>query len=455
VLLLFMALPLLGIARFRNIYPTRLLLALAAIPAALSLLMLLQPVIGWIVLAIDVFLVAVALLDLLTVISQRHFSANRNCVKVASLTKPQDVELELTNHSTRRCTFDIKDDLPQSFAASPSHFPVQIEGHSRTAFLYQYTPAERGQHLLECVHLCIASWLKLWQGYYRIPCLSTIHVYPDLKQIAEYDLLAKTNRLSLLGMRRTRKIGQDNEFERLRDYTTDDSYKHIDWRTTARRRKLTVRDFQANQSQRIIFMVDCGRMMTGMSNELSFLDHSLNAMLMLSYVALKQGDSVGLITFSNQIHNFTPARPGTQHINRLLHASFDQRASHVESRYDEAFLYLRKHCRKRSLVVLLTNVIDEINSQQIRQYLGTLTSHHLPLGVLLRDDDLFSVVDNIDYSNRETVFQAAAAAEVLTWRHSVISDLQHSGVLALDVFPSQLTSTLVNQYLEIKARHLL
>ncbi len=89
-------------------------------------------------------------------------------------------------------------------------------------------------------------------------------------------------------------IGQDNEFERLRDFTRDDNYKHIDWRSTARRGKLTVKDFQANQSQRIVFLVDCGRMMANEAAGLSLLDHALNAMLMLSYVALRQGDSVGL-----------------------------------------------------------------------------------------------------------------------------------------------------------------
>ena len=90
-----------------------------------------------------------------------------------------------------------------------------------------------------------------------------------MKQLAEYAMLARTNRLSLMGVRRTRKIGQDNEFERLRDYTLDDNYKHIDWRTTARRSKLTVKDFQTNQSQRIIFLLDCGRMMTNEAAGLS------------------------------------------------------------------------------------------------------------------------------------------------------------------------------------------
>ena len=272
--------------------------------------------------------------------------------------------------------------------------------------------------------------------------------------MSEYAVLARTNRLSLMGVRRTRRIGQDNEFERLRDYTQDDNFKHIDWRTTARRNKLTVKDFQTNQSQRIIFMLDCGRMMTNEAAGLSLLDHSLNAMLMLSFVALRQGDNVGLICFSDEIHTFVPPKGGMKQMNQLLHASFDRFPQLVESRYDEAFLYLGTNCKKRSLVVLISNVIDEVNAHQIHQYLTNLVGRHLPLGVLLRDRQLFDAVET-EYLQGSSLYQAAAAADILTWRHQVITDLEHRGVLALDVFPEDMTAPLVNRYLDVKARHLL
>jgi uncharacterized protein (DUF58 family) len=266
--------------------------------------------------------------------------------------------------------------------------------------------------------------------------------------------LARTNRLSLLGVRRTRRIGQDNEFERLRDYTPDDNYKHIDWRSTARRRKLTVRDFQTNQSQRLMFMLDCGRMMTNEAAGLSLLDHALNAMLMLSYVALTHGDSVGLICFSDEIHCYVPPTSGLHQMNRLLHASFDRFPNLVESRYDQAFLYLASHCRKRSLVVLISNLIDEVNANQVGQYLRSFVGKHLPLGVLLRDRRLFEAAEAPPMAD-DALYRAAAAADILAWRHQVLTDLDTSGVLSLDVFPEDLTAPLVNSYLEIKARHLL
>jgi uncharacterized protein (DUF58 family) len=141
-------------------------------------------------------------------------------------------------------------------------------------------------------------------------------------------------------------------------------------------------------------------------------------------------------------------------MNHLLHASFARFPELVESRYDEAFLYLASHCKKRSLVVMISNVIDEVNAHQIESYLRNLVGRHLPLGVILRDHRLFDAADLQPTSDAQ-LYQAAAAAEILTWRHQVLRDLERHGVLALDVFPEDMTAKLVNSYLEIKARHLL
>ena len=206
-------------------------------------------------------------------------------------------------------------------------------------------------------------------------------------------------------------------------------------------------------------MIDCGRMMTGTHENTNMIDHAINSMLMLSYVALRRGDSVGLITFSNKVHNFIPPKAGVKHINRLLHATFDQSATHVESRFDEAFLYLRNKCPKRSLVVTITNLIDEINSSQVKRHMSVLTGRHLPLAVLLRDHSMFDPVEEFENAapafKDDHLFEAAAAASILNWRNQLINDLKHQGVLTMDVFPEGLTADLVNQYLEIKARHLL
>ena len=141
-------------------------------------------------------------------------------------------------------------------------------------------------------------------------------------------------------------------------------------------------------------------------------------------------------------------------MNHLLHASFDQFPQLVESRYDLAFLHLATRFRKRALVVLVSNLIDEVNSDQVKRYLRAQIGRHLPLCVLLRDRSLVDAAE-LAMPDERNLYRAAAAAQILSWRHEVLSDLEHQGVLVLDLFPEEMTAPLVNRYLEIKARHLL
>jgi len=447
-------LPFIPLALFKRIHPARPLLWLALVPTSLSVMLAFSDT--WLVpiVAIDTAFAIVGIVDLCTLPWKSAFSVSRNMTRVASLRMPHRVELVINNLGNRKQRVSVRDDAPQEFTANPEEFDLKSPRRSRVTVEYNATASRRGEYRWSQVHLRVPSRLGLWQRFLSYDCPSTVHVYPDMKQLNEYDLLARTNRLSLVGVRRTRRVGQDHDFERLRDYTHDDNYKHIDWRSTARRQKLTVKDFQTSQSQRVVFLVDCGRMMTNEAAGLSLLDHALNSMLMLSYVALRQGDSVGLLAFSDRVLNYVPPQGGMKQMNQLLHASFNRFPELVESRYDEAFMQLSTHCRKRALVVLVTHVIDEVNARQVHQYLAAQMGRHLPLGIFLRDRQLFDAVAP-EATTGSRLYRAAAAAHILSWRAQVIRDLQHTGVLCMDVFPEEMTAPLVNKYLELKARHLL
>ncbi|MCA9213514.1 MAG: DUF58 domain-containing protein [Planctomycetales bacterium] len=454
LLLLLLASPALVSSVLFRITPSLLLVSLLIVPSLLAVTVVFWPAMYVVVLVIDAVIVLFALADWTTIPNPNDFQVERTCQRVASLGKKHTVELFVSNLSTKEIAVVIRDGVPEEFEITPPQFDVSLRPRSRMVFHYDLRSSRRGAFDIDGVHIRTRSRFGCWYRLVKIPILTDVHVYPDMKQLSEYALLARTNRLSLLGVRRTRRVGQDNDFERLRDYTLDDNYKNIDWRSTARRNKLTVKDFQTSQSQRIIFLVDSGRMMTNISSGVTLLDHALNSMLMLSYIALERGDSVGLITFSHQIHSFVPARSGRSHMNQLLHASFDRFPELVESRYDEAFLHLNSHCRKRSLVILITNIIDEVNSQQIQRHLSAITKRHLPIGVFLRDRQLFDAV-NLPSEASTDLYRSGAAAEILSWRRQVISDLEHRGVLSLDVFSEALTAPLINKYLEIKARNML
>ncbi len=458
LLLMLLAAPVLVSAYFLGIYPTRRLLWPFIIPLGVAVASIWADHLMFVVWLLDALFAAIACIDLfLFLVSQdlRNLVVSREIPQTASLGAANVVQLHLENHSLNQTLSGwVRDDLPPDATVTPDEQAFELPPSSRLTLQYRLTPMKRGLMSFETVYFKQSSLLGLWNRYTRRTNKNTISVYPDIRQLTEYALLARTDRLSLIGVRRTRKIGQDNEFERLRDYTRDDNYRHIDWRSTARRNRLTVRQYQADQSQRLLIMLDCGRMMTNQYQGLSLLDYALNASLMLAHVALRQGDAVGMLCFSDRVHKYVPPRSGSNQTNRMLHAAYDQFPQMVESRYDQAFLYLSNHCRRRSLVVLFTNVIDDVNADQIHNYLGNLAGKHLPLAVSLRDRQIFEFADNPADAGPQ-LYRSAAAAEVLCWRNQVLTRLRHRGALVVDTFPDQISAPLVNQYLEIKAKHML
>jgi len=456
LLLIVLTAPLVIVAWRLKAYPTWWWMVLLSASLVLSLFAAFMPAWSALVLLIDSVLVTLVVADLLILMTttRRGVHAERAVARTASLGVELPSEITLRNDTPVRLRGAVCDDLPLDFTCHPAQHRLDIPPRALVTMRRKLLPARRGAFTLDHIYLSLQSPLRLWVRQLKLDVASRLNVYPDMKQISDYALLARTNRLSLIGVRRTRRIGQDSEFERLRDYTRDDTYRHIDWRSTARRGKLTVRQFQSDQSQRVIFLLDCGRMMTNQREGFSLLDHALNSMLMMSYVALAQGDEVGMLCFSDTVHSYLPPRGGASQMNRLLQAGFDQFPRMVESRYDDAFLYLSNHCKRRSLVVFTTSVVDEVNATQIVDYLANLTGRHLPLGVLIRDRQMFDAADSPD-GGPQNMYAAAAAADILLWRHERIVDLQHRGVLVVDAFPEELAAPMVNEYLRIKAKHLL
>ncbi|MDB4810005.1 DUF58 domain-containing protein [bacterium] len=450
------ATPLIFSAWRLRVYPSWWWALLILMSVLGSIAAILAPTFLVLTVAIDLLLVLGAAVDFIWCywLTREGISIRRTLPKTCSQGVSVDSQLQVENRTNGILHGVIQDDLPSFFEASPSRHRLRMEPMDRLTLERELTPLRRGAFSMERVDLRLSSPLRLWNRYLTFELIDSLNVYPNLKQLSDYAILAKSDRLSLIGVQKKRRIGQDSEFERLRDYARDDNYRHIDWRSTARRGKLTVKQFQSEQSQRVIFLLDCGRMMVNQKDGFSLLDHALNATLMMSHVALSQGDSVGMLCFSDEIHSYIPPRSGKSQMNRLIHAGFDQFPRLVESRYDQAFLYLSNHCKRRSMVVLETNVIDEVNAASVVDYLSNLQGPHLPVGVLLRDRVMFDAAENSEEGDFE-MYRAAAAADILLWRDQVLKDLTHRGVLVIDAFPDQLTASLVNQYLEIKAKHLL
>ena len=441
------------------IHPNRPLVFLALLPCVVSLALVIDRNLWPLVLLVDAFLISFATADAFSVPSTRRLRAQRECDHILSRGERHQVGLWIENRSRRALTIEVRDEQAPDFDYLPPQMRVNVPARSRARLAYTLIPRERGSYTLQTVYARTTSRLGLWRRIYPMRVVNRLRVYPDFKQISRYALYARLNRLSLLGVRRSRRVGTDNEFERLRDYTPDDNYRFIDWRATARRQELVVRDFESNHSQRVVFLIDAGRMMVNEVAGVSLFDHAIDAMLMLSHVVLSKGDRAGLLTFSDRVHHWIPPAAGKRHLNRFVHAVHDLFPRLVESRFDLAFQRLNEQCRKRTLVILITNVIDDVNGKQVEARLTHLSGRHLPLAVLLRDAKLFAAIEAGREATDETapadLFRAAAAADLADWREQVLGSLRRKGALTLDVAPDDLTAPLINEYLRIKARHLL
>ena len=451
-------------------YPSNRFLLLCLAPLALaliapllqfvadvpSLLQISQNFVLIALLSLDALLALLFILDGLTIPRRKRFVVERTTDRVFSANFPHQVTLDivlLRGWIRNRLRAFIYDDAQEGMDVT--EFPHDSELRAgRNRIEYRLRIPRRGRYQLSKIYLTCYSILGLARRVYRIPCETEIRVYPDLKAVSRYALLARKSHLGLIGIRRARRAGGDNEFERLRDYQNDDDFRHIDWKSTARQNRMIVRTYQMTQNQTIVFLLDCGRMMTAEFMGRSMLDYAMNSVLMLSHVALKQGDRVGFIAFAAGVLRYVkPAAGDVQH-RRLVQACYDLSARHEESNYDLVFQYLNTVSRKRSLVTLLSNVIDDMNVEMMLAYLGALAGRHLPFAVLLKQREIQELVDRVP-TGMDDLFEQAAAADFLLWKAGVVQKLKNRSVLALESYPYQLDALLINEYLKIKARKLL
>lgn len=403
-------------------------------------------------LAADAGILAVAVVDAL--FARRPLvSVVRESAEVFSIGRPNSVTLHLRSSARRSLSVAVRDDLFPG--ASTDDFPLEVKlrPRSRATLTYSVEPRRRGAYALGAHTVRYSSPLGFWRRQVRIEASTPVKVYPDLQQIRTYELLARQDREYAL-VRAVRLKGGESEFERLRDYTRDDEFRSIDWKATARRDRLIAREYQLESNQNVFFMLDAGRLMTAEVGQLSYFDHALNATLMLSHVAVRAGDRVGFLGFDDAVRRFVPPGSGPAGAQALIRAGYDLHPRLVEPDYDAAFEQVALRVRKRCLVVMFTQIIDDAVAETVVRRARALMRRHLPLLVLFRDTDVERMVEQPGPGSTG-LYHAAAAAEQIRWRDNVLRDLRRAGAHVLDVAAADLTGGLISRYLEIKARHLL
>ena len=240
----------------------------------------------------------------------------------------------------------------------------------------------------------------------------------------------------------------------MRDYVRGDELRHISWTATARRGKLTTRQYQIERDQTILVALDAGRLMTARIERESKFDSAIHATLALMSAAARGGDNSGIVVFGRHIKTYLPPKRGHEHLDAVLEALHAVEPEMIEPSYARAFEFIAANCKRRALVVVLTDLVDEEGSRDLLTSLKLMRPRHLPLVVTIGDRDLKSVVREMP-ANVGELFTQSVAEEIIHQREAALRMVEAQGGLALDVTAAALAPTLLETYLRVKERGLL
>ncbi|MBB2494667.1 DUF58 domain-containing protein [Aquipseudomonas ullengensis] len=328
--------------------------------------------------------------------------------------------------------------------------PQQVTLHpgEQTEFGYRVRPLKRGHFSFARCEFGLPSPLRLWQGRRYLELASATRVYPDFARLYGAQLMAVDDWLSQLGVRQRQRRGLGLEFHQLREFRDGDTLRQIDWKATARKRTPIAREYQDERDQQIVFLLDCGRRMRSHDGDLAHFDHALNACLLLSYVALRQGDAVGLATFASNQDQYVAPVKGQAHISTLLNAVYALDSTHRPADYTAAINALLARQQRRALVVLVTNLRDE-DDEELLTAIKRLGRQHRVLIASLREE----VLDRLRQApvqNYEQALGYCGTVDYLNARASLHERLLAHGMPVLDARPGELGPELVGRYLAWK-----
>ena len=433
--------------------PTRRfwLLALLGVPLAVITTRLGSP---WVVLVYDTAILLAAWVTTKLAPNLSGIRVERNHDPVLSVRVPNRVELKILNDGVETVQMRLRDEPPAGCVSDHYEFDLHLEPGREVVLPFHVTPWERGATYFRGSFARVVCPLGLAEKWERLRTEQPVRVYPNVLALREFDLLKQKGRLTQIGIRKSRVRGLGTEFESLREYAEGDDYRKIDWKATARKGKLVVRQFEAERNQAVVIAIDVGRKMLGEVNGVTKLDHALDACLMLANAAAGAGDFVGLLVYSDTVKRFLPPRKGRVQLGAIIEAMHDLIAEPVESDPERAFSYLATRWKRRSLLVTFTDLEDEIQSNAYCRAYGSLARRHLALTVRVADPNLKSAAAT-QVEDAESLYVRAASMRFLADRQRAGTELESFGMHGLESEPQDLAASLVSFYFLVKERSLL
>ena len=362
----------------------------------------------------------------------------------------QTVHLAIDVDGTVAWSCALYDHADPSLVTEGLPMSLSLTGGTRLETSYPVIPTRRGDVTFAPADVRLRSQWRLCELLVPLGAAESRRVYPDFAQVARYAWLAGDRRLQTIGIKAYRQRGEGTDFKQLSEYRTGDSVRHIDWRATLRQGKPIVREFQDERDQCVMLLVDCGRRMRADDRAGAFgathFDQVLNAVMLLTYVALKQGDAVGAMTFGTPAgqDRSSPARKGVRSLNTLMSELYDVQPSTTHSDYVMAAQELLRKQRKRALVIVITNFRGE-DGPELGHALRLLRTRHLVLLASLKEGVVRELTQQ-SIDRPDATIEVASAHMYEQSRRDAFNRLAARDALMVDAEPERLGIELVNRY---------
>jgi uncharacterized protein (DUF58 family) len=372
----------------------------------------------------------------------------RDVAPVVPLGLETIVRLRLRSADKRSRNVDIHDLHPGGWAIRGLPHRVRLAPREEYAFDYALMPDARGLATFDGCHLRLLSVLHLWTQRRTLDVTNIVRVYPNFAPLAEMAGLSVELASHNIGARLQRRRGEGTEFQELRDYRVGDSMRKIDWKATARIGHFISREYREERNQQIVLLLDCGRRMLAKDGAISHFDHVLNASLSLAYIAMREGDSVGLLACTGRTQRWLPPTSGSGGMDMLLGTGYDLQATASPTDYLAAANALLERQRRRALVVLITNVRDE-DDAELAMAVTVLAQRHLVLVTSLREQAVEDAAVDAGHT-LDRAIRSASAMHYLSDRERIHDKLNRRGVMTMDVGCAELSGALIERYLRLK-----
>ena len=405
----------------------------------------------------DAALVAFVWLDagLAVSVDQDGLLVWREPLPALSVGHAGEVAYRWSNGGPRRARLRVREIRPDLLGGVQAPRALSVPQGGDQCETLSVVPLRRGRE--ESGGFVVDSYgpLGLGRRRARVELPWEVIVYPPLVSIRLRASVAQAQRRRDAGMKAIRELGEGRLFESLREWVPGDDIRHIDWKATARRRKVITRQYEAERRQQVLLVLDLGRLMTAeIAGGVARLDFVVQAALELAYAAAQHDDDVGIMTFADGVQHFVPPQRGRSGVRQVLDVLAVVEPKLVEPDYPGAFRYLAARNRKRALTVLFTDVIDRFASDALVANVASLRPRHIPLAVTLRNPELDGVAAMRPTDARDA-FRKAAAEELLHAREEALGHIRRAGVLVIDVTPQRAAQAVVSKYLDLKRRGVL